>query len=45
MPEDEDVARIMIEHEVDKGTAEATQELIDEGVEEEEDAIQIAEQL
>jgi hypothetical protein len=44
IPEDENVSRIMITHEVDKDTAEAAQELIDEGVHEE-DAIQIAEEL
>jgi uncharacterized protein YoaH (UPF0181 family) len=44
IPEDEDVSRLMIEHEVEQETAEKAQELIDEGVDED-DAIQLAEEI
>jgi len=44
IPEDEDVSRLMREHQVDESVAEQAQELIDEGVDED-DAIEIAEDL
>ncbi len=44
IPEDEDVSRLMREHEVDADTAEKAQELIDEGVDEDE-AIELADEL
>jgi hypothetical protein len=44
LPEDEEVQRLMQEHEIDEDTAEKAQELIDEGLDEDE-AIEIAEEL
>lgn len=43
IPEDEDVSRLMKDHDVDQDTAEQAQELIDEGLDED-DAIEIAEE-
>ena len=42
--EDEETRRLMKEHEVDQDTAEKAQELIDEGLDEDE-AIEVAEEL
>ena len=42
--EDEDIRRLMKDHLVDKTTAEKAQELIDEGLDEDE-AIELAEEL
>lgn len=42
--EDEETRRLMKEHEVDEDTAEKIQELIDEGIDED-DAIELAEDL
>jgi hypothetical protein len=44
IPEDEEVQRLMQEHEIDEETAEKAQELIDEGIDEDE-AIELAEEL
>lgn len=41
---DPEIARLMIEHEVDEDVAEKTQELIDDGLDEEE-AVEVAEEL
>ena len=43
-PEDEEIKRLMQEHEIDEETAEKAQELIDEGIDEDE-AIELAEEL
>jgi len=43
-PEDEEVKRLMQEYEIDEDTAEKAQELIDEGLDEDE-AIEIAEDI
>ena len=43
-PEDEDVKRLMKDHLIDESTAEKAQELIDEGLDENE-AIELAEEL
>lgn len=43
-PIDEEVAELMQDHEIDKDTAEKVQELIDEGLDEE-DAIELADEL
>ncbi len=42
--ENEDTRRLMKDHEVDQDTAEKAQELIDEGIDED-DAIELAEEL
>jgi len=42
--EDEETRRLMKDHEVDQDTAEKAQELIDEGIDED-DAIELAEEL
>lgn len=44
LPEDEEIQRLMQEHEIDEETAEKAQELIDEGLDEDE-AIELAEEL
>ena len=44
MPEDEDKKRLMEDHLIDEDTAEKAQELIDEGLDED-DAIELAEEL
>ncbi|MBI2612814.1 hypothetical protein HYW59_03345 [Candidatus Kaiserbacteria bacterium] len=44
IPEDEETRRLMREHEVDADTAEKAQELIDEGMDEDE-AIELAGEL
>ena len=41
---DPEIARLIVEHEVDEDVAEKAQELIEEGVDED-DAIEIAEEL
>ena len=41
---DPEIARLMVEHEIDEDVAEKAQELIDEGIEENE-AIEIAEEI
>ena len=41
---DPEIARLMVEHEVDEDVAEKAQELIDDGLDEEE-AVEIAEEL
>ncbi len=41
---DPEIARLMVEHEVDEDTAEKAQELIDDGLDEDE-AIEIAEEI
>lgn len=41
---DLEIARLMVEHEVDEDVAEKAQELIDDGLDEEE-AIEVAEEL
>ena len=41
---DPEIARLMVEHEVDEDVAEKAQELIDEGLDEDE-AIEIAEEI
>ncbi|MDP2641994.1 MAG: hypothetical protein Q8P21_01745 [bacterium] len=43
-PEDEEVKRLMEDHDIDEGAAEKAQELIDEGLDEDE-AIEIAPDL
>lgn len=43
-PEDEEVQRLMQEHDIDEDTAEKAQELIDEGIDEDE-AIELAEDM
>ncbi len=42
--EDEETRRLMKDHDVDQDTAEKAQELIDEGIDED-DAIELAEEL
>jgi len=42
--EDEEIQRLMQEHEIDEDTAEKAQELIDEGLDED-DAIELAEDV
>jgi len=44
VPEDEEIQRLMQEHEIDEETAEKAQELIEEGLDEDE-AIEIAEDM
>jgi hypothetical protein len=44
LPEDEEVQRLMQEHEIDEETAEKAQELINEGIDEDE-AIELAEDI
>lgn len=44
IPEDEEIQRLMEEHEIDADTAEKAQELIDEGLDKEE-AIELADEL
>jgi hypothetical protein len=41
---DSEIARLMVEHEIDEDVAEKAQELIDDGLDEEE-AVEIAEEL
>jgi hypothetical protein len=43
-PEDEDIARLMEEHDIDEDTAEKVRELIDEGLDED-DAVELADEL
>jgi hypothetical protein len=43
-PEDEEIARLMEEHDIDEDTAEKVQELIDEGLDED-DAVELADEL
>jgi hypothetical protein len=43
-PEDEEIRDLMEEHDIDEGVAEKAQELIDEGLDEDE-AVEIAEEL
>lgn len=43
-PEDEETQRLMQEHDIDEDTAEKAQELIDEGLDEDE-AVEIAEEI
>lgn len=43
-PEDEEIRRLMQEHEIDEDTAEKAQELIAEGIDEDE-AIELAEEI
>lgn len=42
--EDEEIKRLMVEHDVDEDIAEKAQELIDEGLDEDE-AIELAEEI
>lgn len=42
--EDEDIRRLMEEHSIDEDTAEKAQELIDDGLDEDE-AVEVAEEL
>ena len=42
--EDEEISRLMEEHDIDEDAAEKVQELIDEGLDED-DAVEIAEEL
>jgi hypothetical protein len=44
VPEDEDVQRLMKDHDIDEDTAEKAQELIDEGIDED-DAIELADEI
>ncbi|KKR30202.1 MAG: hypothetical protein UT61_C0011G0025 [Candidatus Woesebacteria bacterium GW2011_GWA1_39_8] len=44
LPEDEEIQRLMLDHDVDEETAEKAQELIDEGIDEDE-AIELAEDM
>ncbi len=44
LPEDEDVRRLMEEHDIDEDAAEKVQELIDEGFDED-DAVELADDL
>lgn len=41
---DEDKLKLMVEHDIDEDTAEKAQELIDEGIDEE-DAIELADEI
>lgn len=41
---DQEIARLMVEHEIDEDVAEKAQELIDDGLDEDE-AVEIAEEL
>jgi hypothetical protein len=41
---DPEIARLMVEHEIDEDVAEKAQELIDDGLDEEE-AVEVAEEL
>jgi hypothetical protein len=43
-PEDEETSRLMEEHDIDEDTAEKVQELIDEGLDED-DAVELADEL
>jgi hypothetical protein len=43
--EDEDKKRLMDDHLIDEDTAEKVQELIDEGLDEEEEAVELADEL
>ena len=43
-PEDEEVSRLMEEHDIDEDQAEKVQELVDEGLDEDE-AVEIAEEM
>ena len=43
-PEDEEIGRLMEEHDIDEDTAEKAQELIDEGLDED-DAVEIADEM
>jgi hypothetical protein len=43
-PTDEEATRLMAEHDIDEDTAEKVQELVDEGLDEE-DAVEIAQEL
>jgi hypothetical protein len=43
-PEDEETARLMEDHDIDEDTAEKVQELIDEGLDED-DAVELADEL
>ena len=44
VPKDEEISRLMEEHDVDQDTAEKAQELIDEGMDED-DAVELADEL
>lgn len=44
IPMDPEIARLMVEHEIDEDVAEKAQELIDDGLDEEE-AVEIAEEI
>ena len=44
IPEDEEVQRLMKDHDIDEDTAEKAQELIDEGIDEDE-AIELADEI
>ena len=43
-PEDEEIARLMEDHDIDEDQAEKVQELIDEGLDED-DAVELADEL
>ena len=43
-PEDEEISHLMEEHDIDEDTAEKAQELIDEGLDEDE-AVELADEL
>lgn len=43
-PEDEDIKRLMVDNDIDEEMAEKVQELIDEGLDEDE-AVEIAEEM
>lgn len=43
-PEDEEIARLIEEHDIDEDTAEKVQELIDEGLDED-DAVELVDDL
>jgi hypothetical protein len=43
-PEDEEIAQLMEDHDIDEDTAEKVQELIDEGLDED-DAVELADEL
>lgn len=44
IPEDEETSRLMEEHDIDEDTAEKAQELIDEGMDED-DAVELADEM
>lgn len=43
-PEDEEIRRLMEEHDIDADTAERVQELIDEGIDED-DAVELVDEI